>query len=207
MKTSTSILVFLAVVFMQAFISCRDDNEEVGTIYSGFMTGYTDSEGYISVLNDDFGKQYMVKEKSGRLKSDTLYRMVASVELDENLNARILQMVPTISDKAYEDSVNPDFKDPVEIKSMYIGSGFLNIHLGIKVAKEGTVHRLFYSHINTPGKVVLAIYHNADDDKPVYTKYAYLSIPLSGYGLSKNDTVFVNAKGYDKDYDSPVIYK
>lgn len=210
MKRVASVSLILAAVLMSAFISCDDDKEKVETMYSGFMTGHTDSEGYVTILTDDFGTQYMVSEKSDQLEPDTLYRLVAAVALDENRTARILQMVPTISNIAPADSIIPDslrVQDPLDVVSLYIGGGYLNIYLGVKVATEGTLHRLFYTRLGTPGKVAFTIYHNAYDDKPVYTKHAYMSIPLHGYGLAKNDTVFLTCKGYQEDYDYKLVYK
>lgn len=203
----TVLLLTIAAILMPTVISCIEKGEKIETMVSGFMTGMTDSEGYVKTLKDDFGRQYTVNEKSEQLNPNTKYRLVTSLALDENLNARILQMVPAISYKAYEDSVNPDFNDPVEIYSRYIGGGFLNINLGVKVSKEDAEHELFYSHVNTPGKVEFTIYHNAHGDEPVYSKYAYISIPLFGYGLSKNDTVFLSAQGYKEDYDYELIFK
>jgi len=210
MKRVASVSLILAAVIMPAFISCDDDKEKVETMFSGFMTGYTDAEGYITVLNDDFGKQYMVREKPEQLKPDTLYRIVASITLDENLTARILQMAPAISYVAPRDSIIPDslrVNDPVEIQSLYIGGGYLNIHMGIKVAKEGTQHRLFYTRLDSTDKLKFTIYHNAYGDGEVYTKHAYISIPLYGYGLAKNDTVSLSCKGYQEDYDYKLVYK
>jgi len=209
MKRIASLLV-LSVILLPALISCDDETEPIETMFSGFMTGQTDSEGYIKTLTDDYGTRYTVTEKSEKLDPNSKYRLVASVALDENLTARILQMAPAISFQAPEDSILPDsmrVKDPVEIHSLYIGGGFLNIYMGIKVAQEGTSHRLFYSHLNTPGKVMFTIYHNAYGDEPVYTKHAYISIPLSGYGLAQNDTVFLNANGYKENYNYQLIYK
>lgn len=202
--------VLLAAACIMSFTACDDENGPVETMMSGFMTGYTDDEGYITVINDDFGKQYMISEKSDQLNPDTLYRIVTSLALDENNSARILQMVKTMSYFAPEDSIIQDslrVKDPIEIISTYIGGGYLNIHVGVKVAKEDTPHRLFYTHQGNPGKPRFTIYHNAYGDGQVYTKYAYISVPLSGYGLNKNDTVFLSCKGYQEDYDIDLIYR
>jgi hypothetical protein len=210
MKRTTALLLTLTAVIALSVISCDNDKEKIETMYSGFVTGYTDSEGYVTVIKDDFGTEYMVSEKADKLKPDTMYRVVASVALDEKKTARILQMVPTISYYAPEDSIVPDslhVTDPVEINSLYIGGGYLNIHLGIKVQAEGTQHRLFYTHLDSSDKLKFTIYHNAYGDKPVYTKYAYMSIPLNGYGLAKNDTVFLSCKGYQEDYDYKLIFK
>lgn len=210
MKKTLFLIITLLSLFIWSFMACDDEKEPVETMYSGFMTGYTDAEGYISVLNDDFGKQYMVSEKSEQLKSDTLYRLVASVALDEHLTARIIQMAPTISYVAPEDSIMSDtmrVKDPLEIQSLYIGGGYLNIYVGIKVQKEDTKHSILYTHSKNKGQAAFKIYHNAYGDGQVYTKHAYISIPLHGYGLAKNDTVFLNCKGYQEDYEYELIYK
>lgn len=204
-------LLLLPVLTLALLISCNDDEQqEIETMTSGFMTGMTNSQGYVSMLRDDFGKSYRISGKSEKLKPDTIYRMVASIALNEDNTARILQMVPTISYIAPEDSLIPDtmrIKDPVKIESIYIGGGFLNLHVCIKVQKEGTQHGLIYSHLDTPGMTGFTLYHNAYGDEPVYSKYAYVSIPLYGYGLAKNDTVFLSCKGYEEDYEYKLIYK
>ena len=209
MKRFKAIILLAAAVCLTAFISCKEE-DEVETMLSGFMTGYTDSDGYISVLNDDMGHQYMVSDETEKFTPDTLLRMVVAIELVENNSARILQKVFPIAYKAPEDSVINDslrVKDPVQIESIYIGGGFLNLNLGVKVQKEGTKHKIGYTHLDTPGKLSFTIYHNAYGDGQVYTKHAYLSIPLAGYGLGKNDTVFLSCKGYQEDYGYKLIYR
>ena len=199
-----------AVTCTFALCSCDDEKEPVATMYSGFMTGYTDIEGYISVLNDDFGRQYMVNEKSDQLEPDTIYRLVASIALDEKQTARILQTAPTMSYKAIKEYLLPDSmrgRDPLEIQGIYIGGGYLNINAGVKVQKEGTMHSLVYTYRNSPGKLKFKIYHNAYGDGQIYSKRVYISIPLQGYGLAKNDTVFLSCKGYEEDYEYKLVYK
>ena len=210
MNRTISFWGLFALICALPFSACQDEKEPIDTMYSGFMTGYTDSEGYITVLNDDFGRQYMVSEKSEQLEPDTLYRIVASVALDENQTARILQTAPTMSYKALKDHLLPDSlraKDPVEIQGIYIGGGYLNINVGVKVQKEGTMHSLIYTYRNMPGKLKFKLYHNAYGDGQVYTKRVYISIPLQGYGLGKNATVFLSCKGYQEDYDYKLVYK
>lgn len=206
-----SIFVISALACAAMFLmSCRDGRDTIETMYNGFMTGQTDANGHISVLKDDFGRKYTVKDESDKLKPDTAYRMVASIVIDDDNTARIIQKVPAMSYIAPEDSIVPDtmrVKDPIEIISHYIGGGYLNLHLGILVKNESSEHSLFYTHLDTPGKLKFTVYHNAYGDTQVYTKYAYISIPLSGYGLAKNDTVFLSAKGYKEDYDLKLIYK
>lgn len=199
-------ILFIAV----SLASCRDEKEPVDTMLSGFMTGYTDSQGFISTLKDDMGNTYKVSNKLDKLKPDTLVRLVAAISLDENKQAKILQIAYPMSyiapkDKILHDSVR--IKDPIRIESIYIGGGYLNVNVEIKVQKEGTKHSLIYTQLESPDKLKFTFYHNSYGDKPVYTKHAYVSIPLSGYGLHKNDTVFLSCKGYEEDYDYKLIYR
>jgi len=210
MKGFISIIAVSALAAVMSLASCQDEREPVDTMFSGFMTGYTDSKGYISSLKDDMGNTYKVNNKSEKLTPDTLVRVVAVITLDEQKQAQILQLAYPISYVAPKDKILHDsmrVKDPIQIESIYIGGGHINVNIGIKVQKEGTMHSLIYSQLESPGKLMFTFYHNSYGDKPVYTKHAYVSIPLSGYGLQKNDTVFLSCKGYEEDYDYKLVYK
>ena len=210
MKGFISLIAVSALATVISLNSCKDDRKPVETMLSGFMTGYTDSQGYISSLKDDMGNSYKVNNKLEKLSPDTLIRVVATIALDDEKQARILQIAYPISYTAPKDKILHDstrVKDPIHIESIYIGGGFLNVNIGIKVQKEGTKHSIIYSQLDSPGKLKFTFYHNSYGDKPVYTKYAYVSIPLSGYGLHKNDTVFLSCKGYEEDYDYKLIYR
>ena len=231
-RTASILFSILISVCIPALISCDDDKDNVETAFSGFMTGYTDSNGNTTLLKDDFGTIYKVNRRVDDFDyPNSFYRAVASITLQNDSSARIKQIVqtlsyidikkkkdeawivlvqPSLSYKAPLDSAIPDsmrIKDPVHIESIYIGGGYVNIHLNVKVAKEGTQHNLFYARSNRTDRLEFKIYHNAYGDKPVYTKHAYISIPLSGYSLSKNDTVFLSCKGYEEDYEYKLVYK
>ena len=211
MKTIERIILLLSVVFALSFISCQKDSEPSETQFSGFMTGYTDSQGYFYLLKNDFGVKYSVEDKSQKYLPDTLYRMAATIALDSDSSAHILQIVPTISYRALSNSQIPVTlrkKDPLEIQSVYIGGGFLNIIAGTKVQKEDNNSGIpFYARMDNSSKLKFTIYYDSGNEEPIYTKLIYISIPLSDYGLAKNDTVYLSCKGYDKDYSYKLVYK
>lgn len=210
MRRFAFISLILTVVCMPSMVSCTDDKEPIETMFTGYMSGFTDPQGYISVLTDDFGKQYMVSGGSEKLRPDTLYRIVAAIALDENYTAQIKQMVPAISYVAPESGIVPDtmrVTDPVQIESAYIGGGYLNVNVIIKVKNEDSKHLFLYAHTNTPGKTGFIFYHNAYGDTPVYSKRIYVSIPLTVYGLTTNSKVSLTCKGYQEDYDMEFTYK
>ena len=202
-------LLFAAT--MLSFTACNEDREPIETMYSGFMTGYTDTQGYLYSLKDDFGRKFkVISGDEGKHKPDTLYRLVTSLAVDENDNAKLLQAVHAISyiaplDSSIEDSLK--VRDPMLLNTYYIGGGYLNLTLGVKVQTEGTKHDLRYTYSDQAGKPLFHLYHNAYGDGQVYTKNAFVSIPLSTYGLEKNDTVLISYMSYDQDCLIKVIYK
>ena len=99
-------------------------------------------------------------------------------------------------------------QDPVELISYYIGGGFLNIKVGIKVQDADSRHSVSYARqYSNSGKLRFTIFHNAYNEAEMITKYLYMSIPLSQYGLHENDKVFLRCKGYEEDYDLELPYR
>ena len=99
-------------------------------------------------------------------------------------------------------------QDPVELISYYIGGGFLNIKVGIKVQDADSRHSVSYARqYSNSGKLRFTIFHNAYNEAEMITKYLYMSIPLSQYGLHENDKVFLRCKGYEEDYDLELTYR
>lgn len=210
MKRTDILMIAALTCAFALFAACDDEKKPIETMTSGFMTGYTDSEGFITLLKDDFGNEYTISEKKDTLIPDTAIRVVTSIALDNSGTARILQTLYPISYKAPEDSTINDtlkVKDPVKFYTAYIGGGYLNITLGIKVQKEGTKHLLAYTHLNASNAAAFTFYHNAFGDGELYTKNAYISIPLSFYGLQKNDTVSVSFNSYSGDSILNILYK
>ncbi len=196
-----------------AFASCSIYDRPVDTILSGFMTGYTNSKGQFGSILDDMGNTYVVSQDLDRgymLPADTMLRMVAVASIQEDGTLVMQQAVPTQSYEAPLDSDVPDsmrVQDPLSVITSYIGGGFLNLELGIKVQTEGTRHAIMYSVSTESGMPHFRIYHKAYGDKPMYSKKAYFSIPLSSYGLSHGDSVRLSCAGYDNSYDLKLIYR
>lgn len=211
------ILIPLIVTLAGIMVSCSEKEEPVESMISGFVTAYTDHEGYVSIIRDDMGNEYQTDGKYsiqlpyyGYSEPDTSYRMVVSLAIGDNGHAHILQGVFVQSSRAPESDAIPDaykVKDPVQLNAAYIGGGFLNLTMGIKVHKEGSQHDMIYAHKSGSDKLKFIIYHNAHGDLATYTKYVYLSIPLDGYGLQKNDTVFIVTGDGNKDCETKAVYR
>lgn len=199
-----------------SFISC-EENEVLKAVSAGFVNCHTDSEGYVSVLTDDMGNRYMVTNKGEQLLPDTTYRMVCAYTFSDSGSITIDQMIPTycgriagvLNYNAMEERDFPylkEMKDPVNIELAYPGSGYLNIRIGVKVGDKQSSHEFQVVHNDYSERVSFTIYHNAHTDAEGYTLNAYLSVPLSDFGLSKGDSIYLSSKGYDKDYNLVMAY-
>ena len=210
MKTARRFMAVILALTALIIAGCSNDRETIDTLFSGFVTGYTDADGYLYKIKDDFGKEYPVAEKIDTRTPYTSYRLVITSTLNADSSLSFRQIVKPISNKAMEDyQLHDSLKkhDPIQIKTAYIGGGFLNILLQIKTQQEKAVHHLEYTHHKSKGKTIFRFYHNAYGDKPIYTRDVYISIPLSSYGLHKNDTVSISYTGFDGDCILKVAYK
>jgi len=210
------ILLFTASVLIS---SCKKDIDVIPFNISGFFTANTDSKAHIYKLTDDMGNIYNVKDddlimfyNSKTMKYDMAYdtaiRVVATVYAEDNGKYVIASKAIPISGEA------PDYlpeskkgRDPIKLKSIYIGGGHLNIIIGLMTENEQIKHDLSYMVKNNSEHIRFKLYHNADGDKPVYTKDIYLSIPLAVHNIQKNDTVLFSYKSFEGDCVEKLVYR
>lgn len=208
MKQRVLVLTVLFAAFLAA--GCSKENEPMPAQLTGFVTGYSGTDGYLATLRDDFGNEYKVTNRINAFVSNTSFRYVVRANLDGNGNASIYQLIDPIAHKAIEDHTLNDtlrVKDPLKIVSAYIGGDHLNIVMQIKTRYEAYYHFLEYTHKIKNGNCYIKFYHNAFNDEPVYTRDAFLSIPLESYNLHQNDTVAVKYPSSDGDRIIKLVYK
>ena len=197
--------------------SCRKDRNEIPFTTSGFFTANTDSAAHIYRLTDDMGNVYNVKNNdyifdydSGKPAFDTIVRVVATVCAGNDGKYVITSKALPIS------SIAPIFlpqsitkvKDPIKLKSIYIGGGHLNVVLGLMTENGQSGHGLYYMLKEKSSKHIrIKLYHNAHGDNPVYTQNVYLSIPLTVYNIQKNDTVLFSYTSYEGDCVEKLVYR
>lgn len=202
---------------VSVMVSCQKDQDEVPSYISGFFTARTDSNAHIYSLTDDMGKVYDVDNNdlifdyynSGSLACDTTVRIVATVCAGNDGKYDIVSKAFPIS------TIAPDYipnnlkgRDPIKLKSIYIGGGHLNVVLGTMTENGQIGHGYLYMlKENSKNNIRIKFYHNAHNDNSVYTENVYLSIPLTVYNIQKNDTVLFSYKSYEGDCVEKVIYR
>lgn len=206
------ILVFTVLVLIS---SCKKDEDDIPLYISGFFTASTDSKAHIYKLTDDMGSVYDVENDDliidydfGRPAYNATVRIIATVYAGNDGKYVIASKTTPISSTA-PDYIPDNMKgrDPIKLKSIYIGGGHLNVVLGMMTENEQISHELYYILKNDSKHIRFKLYHNAHNDNPVYTQSVYLSIPLGAYNLQKNDTVLFSYKSYEGDCVEKLVYR
>lgn len=188
----------LSMLFMVLLSSCNKDMEETDNIITGFVTVWTDAEGKVTVLQDDFGNRYMANDKDTHTApADTMLRVISlyTINADSTI-ATLLETIDILSSRATDISEceNREIKqDPVDVQSVWISGGYMNAVFGISVHR--IPHILFMLSDTTQcNRITFTLFHDRNSDPEGYTRKAYFSIPLDGYGLEKGDSIFFRCK-------------
>jgi len=208
--------IYILLLTLSFMVSCQKDQDEVPLYISGFFTARTDSDAHIYNLTDDMGKEYSVDNNdlifdyynSGSLACDTDVRVVATVCAGNDGKYVIISKtfpISTIAPKYLNENMKG--RDPINLKSIYIGGGHLNVVLGMMTENGQITHELYYMLKDNSKHIRIKLYHNAHNDNPVYTQNVYLSIPLTEYNIQKNDTVLFSYKSYEGDCVEKLVYR
>lgn len=213
MKRSCQICILLLTVLV-LIPSCKKDEDDIPLYISGFFTASTDSKAHIYKLTDDMGNVYDVENNdliidhdSGKPAYKTNVRIVATVYAENDGKYVLASKTAPISSTALEYIPDKEVRDPIKLKGIYIGGGYLNVVLGMMTENEENIHELYYMLKNDSKHIRFKLYHNAHNDNPVYTQNVYLSIPLATYNLQKNDTVLFSYKSFEGDCVETLVYR
>lgn len=184
----------LFTLLVSLLSSCGDDDYHYPSVKLEFLTAFSGADGSLQSVLTDEGEQYPVLENASKLTIDpnSFVRIVSNYEpvkvADGTVGVKLYAALGTISpfplpaDK-FEDGVKTD---PVELQSIWMGTDYLNLLLGIK-AQDGK-HLLHFIEDElvkdeSIGLVTvhLTLYHDAANDVLAYTKRAYVSVPLWQY--------------------------
>lgn len=198
-----ALTILLSVLSLFATISCSKELDVTENIITGFVTLWTDSNGNISVLEDDFGKRFMVDDKDGTKEpADTVLRVISMYIVNaDSTTATVLETINILSNRATDicECENREIKqDPVKVQSVWLSGGYMNAVIQISV--HHTPHSLFIIADKKDNGVDFILYHDRNNDPIGSTKNAYFSVPLDGYDLQKGDSITFSCKGDGADF-------
>ena len=94
--------IVFSLFFLTILSSCNKDLEETDNIITGFVTVWTDTEGKVTVLQDDFGNRYMANDKDNHnAPADTMLRVISlyTINADSTI-ATVLETINILSNRA-----------------------------------------------------------------------------------------------------------
>mgnify|MGYP003291006820 CR=1 FL=1 len=191
----TAGLLLLSLTTLILTLSCSKE-EKIAPFVKEFVNAYTDPHGFISVISNDRGNRYVTSD-TVRLEADSTYRLIMSYCVNEDtFSATILDYASVLSSPARKADREDTCSDPVDIRSAWLGGGWLNLIIELKGLEKK--HRLYAVENSDSTRVAFSLFHDADDDISSYTAIAYMSIPLEQYAdvLSVNDTITLSYTDY-----------
>lgn len=207
-KLLTDILI---AVCLTCFVACSDGDDDSGGYIPPYITDLmeatTDAEGRIVSVRLDDGTTYDVSSQRRTLSAkDTVIRCMAIYTHVNQQPFQIYSIAPIFTDiphpantihvvvngKAYQDvSLLP--RNPIKVISMWKSGGYLNLHLGMMTAGNGTHEFLFCE--DSPGQYSLLHLHPTKD-ATAYTEHIYMSMPIP----EDVDQFTFTIRTYDGDY-------
>ena len=196
--------------------SCEEEEYYYPSVKLEFVTVKAGNDGKIQLLIPDKGKQLQVSQDltNSSITANGFKRVLSNYETlitpggeDASVKIYSLQSVLQLEPRLLDD---PTFggvmkNDPVDVMSIWIGGGYLNMILNLKVNggkqhKLGAVEEKERSSVMNPAvnEVTLSLYHNANGDEEYYNRRAFVSIPLSKYDLDQTIRVEFKYHTYNK---------
>ena len=204
MKSLTNFFLLLCMLFIGA---CKEDY-----VYPDVLTEFTelktDKEGIPASLLTDRDESFTIQEvpETYKLKSDTVYRAVTMYQLLEENSSKVrmynalsvFSPIPVSAEKFGQEIK----MDPVDIRSMWITSRYLNFILNIQAKEKPHSYHFIDQgiHNNTDGSrtLLFTFHHDRKDDYEAFTRKVYFSIPLRHYEgkLQKGDKIQLRINTY-----------
>lgn len=202
--------------------ACGDDDYNYPSVKLEFVTVKAGADGRIQTLIPDKGDVLPVAEDrtGSTISPNTSRRLLSNYEVLSDgttskariysLQAPIVPEPKTVEDPVYESGLK---HDPVEMVSIWMGKGYLNMILNLKVGAAGKGHVFgIVEDMSQSGEgvVQLLLYHDANADSEYYNRRAYISVPLT-YMDEKNPNRPIKIRfayyTYGEDGSAEVSYK
>ena len=182
-------------ILLLCLCACEDDYH-YPSVQLEYVTVASNEQGAAQTIIPDKGGSLDVSfDKTGSTLTPSSYTRVLSyyeVPSSDTSTAIIytMQSLLTPTPVALEDfTVNNEFRcDPIEVFTIWLGRDYLNMRLTMDTADKSLTHVFAVCIIDesydtdTSGEtiksVTLSLYHDADGDTGVYSRTAYMSIPL-----------------------------
>ena len=181
------------LLFVTLLAACADDTETWPPMRADLGLLTTSSEGRAATFLPDGREALRVGSGPAGLAPDSTYRVVATYRTENG--AAVITGVSTVM-VAVPHAYKEEKTDPLDVSSVWLGGGFLNLRLIVKTRLEGAqyfgfIDRGLVSWPDGRTTVSVQLYHDQSGDPVSFSRTAYLSMPLSAFDgvLTLGDTI------------------
>lgn len=181
------------LLFVTLLAACADDTETWPPMRADLGLLTTSSEGRAATFLPDGREALRVGSGPAGLAPDSTYRVVATYRTENG--AAVITGVSTVM-VAVPHAYKEEKTDPLDVSSVWLGGGFLNLRLIVKTRLEGAQYFGFIDRglVSWPdGRTTASVqlYHDQSGDPASFSRTAYLSMPLSAFDgvLTLGDTI------------------
>lgn len=170
---------------------CEEDEYVYPSALTEILSAGTDSTGSINYLLTDKGVSYHIEngDSYSGLVSDTVYRMLAVYDVNTaELSAHVYSLRQVVAPEPLSDWTGEIKQDPVDVQSIWLSGGYLNMVLLVKA--QNKKHVFHFIEMENSSVLKLKLYHYKGEDVEAYTQRAYLSVPLRKYETYCNEIHF-----------------
>lgn len=189
MRTLVHCLCLLVLPLLWS--GCKDEKKETyPSVKLEFITLLTDDQG-LTLLAPDRGKALQLTENrtSHTFKSGTMVRAVGHYEVltqqGSAPTARLYTILPLVPLSPLAEAQPNAKSHPLELVSMWMGRGFLNLVLNLRVVgKESHAFSVVEEERTETDDAIhltLRLYHEAGQEGGYRNRRAYLSVLLQSY--------------------------
>lgn len=181
------------LLFVTLLAACADDTETWPPMRADLGLLTTSSEGRAANFLPDGREALRVGSGPAGLAPDSTYRVVATYRTENG--AAVIAGVKTVM-VAVPHAYKEEKTDPLDVSSVWLGGGFLNLRLIVKTRLEGAqyfgfIDRGLVSWPDGRTTACVQLYHDQSGDPVSFSRTAYLSMPLSAFDgvLTSGDTI------------------
>lgn len=172
------------LALLAGFASCSNDEEYYPDLITEMAMAYGDAQGLLERFVTDSGKTYRVSNEIKGLEANETVRALIGYALYEDgdeirvqvYTAQVVPVLPNVTGKTVPQH------DPINVESVWLGGGFINMHLLPKSQgeKQGWAFLRDSTRTNSLGGRThhLSLHHQQLDDPLSYSRHLYLSIDL-----------------------------
>lgn len=188
-------LYILLLTLLACLVSCSDkDDAPFPDLITEMSMAYANGQGLLARFVTDSGREYHVSNEIKGMEANETLRALIGYAVESGGQAKVYsaQSVPVLPDATGKTA---PLHDPINVESIWVGGGFINMHLLPKTQgeKQGWAFLRDSTHTNALGGQThhLSLLHHQQEDPTSYSRHLYVCVDLDSVApsLSVTDSI------------------